>query len=63
MIANVRPEAYAHLTALIADVYNRFDETQISVSYIYFYSGTPTHQHTYYIHISTISSYQLMLQV
>lgn len=32
MIANVRPESYAHLTALIADVYNRFDENQLSVS-------------------------------
>lgn len=32
MIANLRPEAYAHLTPLIYDVYTRFDETQLTVS-------------------------------
>lgn len=36
MIANVRPEAYAHLTALIGDVYNRFDENQLTVRCITF---------------------------
>ena len=32
MIANIRPEAYAHLTALIADVHSRFDDDQLYVS-------------------------------
>lgn len=31
MIANIRPDAYAHLTPLIYDVYTRFDETQLTV--------------------------------
>lgn len=32
MIANIRPEAYAHLTPLIADVYSRYTEDQLAVS-------------------------------
>lgn len=32
MIANIRPEAYAHLTALIADVHNRYEDQQLTVS-------------------------------
>lgn len=33
MIANIRPEAYAHLTPLIYDVYSRYDEAQLTVSF------------------------------
>ncbi|PXF49472.1 hypothetical protein BWQ96_00788 [Gracilariopsis chorda] len=29
MIANIRPDAYAHLTPLIVDVYSRYDENQL----------------------------------
>ncbi|KAI0563135.1 RNA polymerase Rpb4 [Gracilaria domingensis] len=29
MIANIRPEAYAHLTPLIVDAYSRYDEDQL----------------------------------
>lgn len=32
VIANIRPEAYAHLTPLLVDVYSRFDEDQLYVS-------------------------------
>ncbi len=32
MIANIRPEAYAHITPLIVDIHNRFDEDQVYVS-------------------------------
>lgn len=31
MIANIRPEAYAHITPLIADIHNRFDYDTIMV--------------------------------
>lgn len=31
MIANIRPEGYAHLTPLIVDVYSRFEEDQLVV--------------------------------
>lgn len=33
MIANIRPEAYAHLTPLLVDVYSRFDEDEVYVRY------------------------------
>lgn len=32
MIANIRPEAYAHLTVLIPNVHSRYDDDQIYVS-------------------------------
>lgn len=41
MICNIRPEAYAHLTALIANDDVRFDENQLVVCY----STTPTTLH------------------
>lgn len=35
MIANIRPDAYAHLTPLIVDAYSRYDENQLYVRSIY----------------------------
>lgn len=31
MIANIRPEAYAHITPLIIDIHARFDDDQVYV--------------------------------
>lgn len=33
MIANIRPEAYAHITPLVANIHERFDDDRIYVSW------------------------------
>lgn len=49
MIVNIRPEAYAHLTPLITDVYSRYEEDQLVVRFNYLFF---LYIHCYPIHSS-----------
>lgn len=63
MIANIRPEAYAHLTPLILNVYTRFEEQQLVVRFFLSLSLSvhfPSHHHHHrHHHVNLIQSLSL----